>query len=100
MLIFFPIRAQIKLHKWPVLTVLISLACLAIYYAQTRNEDRVVQSAESYCTEQASSSEREAWVSWGMERRLTSALTRSRTCIRHRVRNRSSRTWKRGLPAS
>ena len=61
MLIFLPIRAQIKLHKWPVLTVLISLACLAIYYAQTRNEDRIVQSAESYCTEQASSSEREAW---------------------------------------
>lgn len=61
MLIFFPIRAQIKLHKWPVLTILISIVCLAIYYAQARNENRIVKSAGDYCVYQASSSEREAW---------------------------------------
>jgi hypothetical protein len=37
----FPYRAQIKLHKWPVMTIAISLPCLSIYLAQGQSESRV-----------------------------------------------------------
>ena len=36
----FPYRAQIKLHKWPVMTIAISLLCLAIYLAQWQDKSR------------------------------------------------------------
>lgn len=49
MLLFVPIRARIQLHKLPVLTILVALACLAIYYAQARNESRVIQQAVEFC---------------------------------------------------
>ena len=45
----FPYRAQIKLHKWPVITIAISLLCLAIYLAQAQSESRVEAYAEAFC---------------------------------------------------
>ena len=44
----FPYRAQIKLHKWPVITIAISLLCLAIYLAQAQSESRVEAYAEAF----------------------------------------------------
>lgn len=61
MFVFFPVRAQIKLHKWPVLTLAISLLCLAIYYAQVRNLEQIGRAAENYCGYSLSAAEREAW---------------------------------------
>jgi hypothetical protein len=49
MFLFVPIRARIELHKLPALTILVVIACLAIYYFQSRNEARVVESALQYC---------------------------------------------------
>lgn len=61
MFVFFPVRAQIKLHKWPVLTLAISVLCLVIYYAQVRNLEQIGKAAENYCSYSLSASEREAW---------------------------------------
>lgn len=61
MFVFFPVRAQIKLHKWPVLTLAISVLCLAIYYAQVRNLEQIGRVAENYCGYNLSVAEREAW---------------------------------------
>lgn len=46
---FFPFRADINLYKIPLLTVLISLLCIAIYYAQYRNEIDVYAKAVKFC---------------------------------------------------
>lgn len=49
MFLLVPYRARIQLQTWPVLSVLIVLACLTIYYFQARNEARVVEAALQYC---------------------------------------------------
>jgi len=49
MFLFVPVRARIRLHKLPVLTILVAIACLAIYYNQAKNEAQVVQSAFEFC---------------------------------------------------
>jgi membrane associated rhomboid family serine protease len=46
---FFPFRADINLYKIPLLTIAISLLCIAIYYAQYRNEIDVYAKAETFC---------------------------------------------------
>lgn len=61
MLFFIPIRAQIKLHKWPVLTILIAILCIAIYVAQIQNEGRIVQIAKNYCTHKITAPELAVW---------------------------------------
>ena len=61
MFVFFPVRAQIKLHRWPVLTLVISALCLAVYYAQVRNEEQIGRAVENYCVYGVSASERDAW---------------------------------------
>lgn len=61
MLFFLPIRAQIKLHKIPVMTILVSIVCLSIYLAQSRNEARIERAADSYCTYSLDSSEKLLW---------------------------------------
>jgi hypothetical protein len=47
----FPYRAQIRLHKWPVMTIAISLLCLAIYLAQAQSESRVDAYTETFCAQ-------------------------------------------------
>lgn len=49
MFLFVPIRARIRLHRLPLLTILVAVACLAIYYNQARNETQMVQSAIDFC---------------------------------------------------
>jgi len=49
MFLLVPIRARIQLNRLPILTILIAIACLAIYYNQARNESIVVQSALNAC---------------------------------------------------
>lgn len=46
---FFPFRADINLYKVPLLTVFISLLCIAVYYAQYRNEIDVYAKAVKFC---------------------------------------------------
>lgn len=46
---FFPYRAQIALHRFPIVTVAISLLCIAIYTAQSINEYSIVKSTMSFC---------------------------------------------------
>jgi membrane associated rhomboid family serine protease len=50
-MILFPYRAQIKLHRWPVMTIAVSLLCLAVYLAQYRNELSIEAHAKAVCTE-------------------------------------------------
>lgn len=46
---FFPFRADINLYKIPLLTILISLLCIAVYYSQYRNEVDVYAKAAEFC---------------------------------------------------
>lgn len=50
-MILFPYRAQIRLHKWPVMTIAISLLCLAIYLAQAQSESRFETYTKAFCAE-------------------------------------------------
>ena len=56
-MILIPYRAQIKLHKLPVVTILISLLCLAVFTAQIRNLAVIEKRAEAFCTGQVISQE-------------------------------------------
>jgi membrane associated rhomboid family serine protease len=53
----FPYRAQIELHKWPVMTIGVCVLCLAIFWLQARSDERVEVHAESICAELAQTSE-------------------------------------------
>ena len=46
---FIPLRPRIKLTKFPWLTLLITVACIAIYMNQERNEEAIYASASKYC---------------------------------------------------
>ena len=48
-MLFIPFRADIDLSRIPFLTLLISLACLIIYYGQYRNEQKVMTASEQFC---------------------------------------------------
>lgn len=50
-MILFPYRAQIRLHKWPALTIAISLLCLVIYLAQAQSESRVEAYTKTFCAQ-------------------------------------------------
>ena len=65
MLLFLPIRAQIRLHKLPVATLLVVLACLAIYLAQYQNEARIGRAADHHCSQGLVASEKALWRSLG-----------------------------------
>jgi membrane associated rhomboid family serine protease len=71
-MIFFPYRAQIKLHKLPVITIAIAVLCLLVYFAQHRNHIRVEAHAKKVCAELASTSEQGAaaegyrWGRWSV----------------------------------
>ncbi len=60
----FPYRAQIKLHKWPVLTIVISLLCLVIYLAQAQSEARVEAYTKAFCAT-AADGQPHAGFTWG-----------------------------------
>jgi membrane associated rhomboid family serine protease len=47
---FFPFRPAIRIHRIPVITLLVSLVCLFIYYQQARNEERIEEAAVRFCS--------------------------------------------------
>lgn len=49
-MIFFPFRAAIRITKIPLVTIAVSLVCLAIYFAQARGEQRFLEAAVRFCT--------------------------------------------------
>ena len=49
---FIPYRARIKITRKPVMTIVITVVCLLVYWAQVKSWDRVNQSAERFCTDQ------------------------------------------------
>ena len=51
-MLFFPFRADIKLHRLPILTILISLLCLFIYWQQSQSEARLYEYTSTFCAEQ------------------------------------------------
>ncbi|MHB1140806.1 MAG: rhomboid family intramembrane serine protease [Sulfuricaulis sp.] len=56
-MLLFPFRAQIKLHKWPVMTIAVAVVCLLIYAAQSQSDRRVEAQAERVCAEFAAGGE-------------------------------------------
>ena len=48
---FFPYRADIKLDSWPVLTILLCVLCLVVFYFQTANERKVERATRRFCAE-------------------------------------------------
>ena len=46
---FFPYRARISLHRFPVLTVLVCLLCIGVFIAQSDSQRALYQSAAEYC---------------------------------------------------
>lgn len=48
-MLIFPYRAQIELHKLPVLTIFISVACLIVFFAQDQNARSIERWSETFC---------------------------------------------------
>lgn len=46
---FFPYRADIALHRWPLLTLLLVVACLGVFYLQLANQYRMERAAHVFC---------------------------------------------------
>ncbi len=61
----FPYRAQIRLHKWPVVTIAISLLCLVIYLAQAQSESRVEAYTEAFCAQADDGKPAAGFTWWG-----------------------------------
>ncbi|MCR4345976.1 MAG: rhomboid family intramembrane serine protease [Sulfuricaulis sp.] len=69
----FPYRAQLKLHKWPVMTIAISLLCLVIYLAQAQSNSRVEAYTEAFCA-QADDGKPAAGFTWWRGYKLSCAM--------------------------
>ena len=46
---FIPFRASIKTTRLPVMTLVVAVVCLLVYWAQHRNIQRIEQSAVTFC---------------------------------------------------
>lgn len=53
-MLFFPFKADVILPGIPVLTILISLLCLVIFWQQTESNARLVEYADAFCARQDS----------------------------------------------
>ena len=49
---FIPYRAKIKITRIPVMTILVTVLCLLVYWSQEKSDARVLQSADAFCTDQ------------------------------------------------
>lgn len=49
---FIPYRAKIKITRIPVMTILVTVFCLLIYWSQEKSDTRILQSADAFCTDQ------------------------------------------------
>jgi membrane associated rhomboid family serine protease len=50
-MLFFPYSADIHLGRIPIITILISLLCIGIYFKQSGNEQELTAFADSYCAQ-------------------------------------------------
>lgn len=50
-MIFFPYKADVQLQRWPVLTVLVALACFWVFLHQVWSAGEHSDALETYCTE-------------------------------------------------
>ena len=57
-MLFVPYRAQIKLHKFPTVTVLVMLICFFVYLAQYQNELAIEAHAAKSCQQLAANSDK------------------------------------------
>ncbi len=57
-MVFIPYKADVRLKRLPVATVLISVACVAIYYWQDQNDTRATDQAYEICEQGYSNYER------------------------------------------
>lgn len=48
-MLFFPYKVDINLKRIPVITIMVCLLCLAVYYYQVTNNARIEQSAVKFC---------------------------------------------------
>ena len=48
---FIPYRAKIKITRIPVMTILVTVLCLLVYWSQEKSDTRVLQSADAFCTD-------------------------------------------------
>ncbi len=53
-MLFFPFRADIRLSRFPLLTILISLLCLFIYWQQVQSNEELMAYTQQFCNEQTS----------------------------------------------
>lgn len=47
---FLPYRAGIAITRIPVMTIVVTAVCLLVFWAQDRNEQRIVASAQGFCS--------------------------------------------------
>lgn len=50
-MLFIPFKVDLYLNRLPVITLLICILCIGVYYGQAENETAVKQAAESFCQE-------------------------------------------------
>jgi membrane associated rhomboid family serine protease len=50
--VLFPYRARIELHRIPVLTILVSVLCIGVFIAQSRNEGALSDAAVEHCDQE------------------------------------------------
>jgi membrane associated rhomboid family serine protease len=46
---FFPYRADIELHRWPLLTLLLVVSCLSIFFLQLNNQINMERATRAFC---------------------------------------------------
>ena len=46
---FFPYRADLELLKIPLLTILVCIVCIAVYWQQAKNQELVASATKSFC---------------------------------------------------
>jgi membrane associated rhomboid family serine protease len=51
-MLFFPFKADIRLSRIPFITILISLACLVIYWQQSASENNFANYANTFCEQE------------------------------------------------
>ena len=45
---FFPYRADLELLKIPLLTILVCIVCIAVYWQQAKNQELVASATKSF----------------------------------------------------
>jgi membrane associated rhomboid family serine protease len=46
---FFPYRSDLGFNRIPIISILVCVLCIVVFYQQSRSEDRLIESAQRYC---------------------------------------------------